>query len=122
MTAVPNNADFERRVAASEQEHVSDLHTLHDRHIVPFDRTVSGLAAAGAAPQDCVNNLQRALAGPVMQAALGLILGWQASVKTLDDPGGTHQDTGTLTLAPDCSSAALSVAQTNPAVAGAAPG
>ncbi|MBX6324072.1 MAG: DUF4157 domain-containing protein, partial [Rhodospirillaceae bacterium] len=122
MTAVPNNADFERRVAASEQEHVNDLHTLHDRHIVPFDRTVSRLAASGAGPQDCLNNLQAALLPSVQQAAFGLVLGWQASVKTLDDPGGTHQDTGTVTFAADCSSATVSVAQTNPTVPGAAPG
>jgi Domain of unknown function (DUF4157) len=122
MNAQPNNADFVKRVQTSENEHVAELHTLHDRHFVPYDQFITGLHGSGADLAACGQNLVGQLGGRPRQAALGFALGNAAQVQKLDGPGGTHSDDGIVNAAKDCSSATITLKQTTPTIAGAAPG
>ncbi len=122
MNAQPNNADFVKRVQASEDEHVADLKALHDQYLVPLDKFVNGLTSTGPDLQTCANNLVGQLNHRSTEAAFAFSNGWAASVSKLDGPGGTHNDTAVVKAAKDCSSATITLSQTNPRIAGSAPG
>lgn len=122
MIAHPSNADFVTRVRASEQEHVDEIRTLHNRHFVPYDRFVMGLSGTGANLSACGQNLVSQLGARHTQGALGFVLGYQAATEKLDGPGGTHADTATPTFAASCASVTIDVSQTTARIPGAGPG
>ena len=122
MNAQPSNADFIKRVQASEDEHVADLKVLHDRHFIPYDKFISALSGTGKDLSACGQNLVGQLNNRHLQAAYALAYGWKASLRKLDGPGGTHNDTARVSPATDCSSATVTLSQTTPTIAGAAPG
>ncbi len=122
MNAQPNNADFVKRVQKSEDEHVDDLKVLHDRHFVPYDKFITGLKGSGKDLPACGQNLLGQLNNRHMQAGFAFTYGWMESVRKLDGPGGTHSDTALVKAAASCASATVTLSQTNPTIAGAAPG
>ena len=122
MVATPSNADFVARVRANEQEHVDAIRELHDRHLVPYDRFVTGLRGRGPTPTDCGNDLVTQLGHQHTQAAFGFTLGYAAETERLDGPGGTHKDTATVTVAAGCTSVTLTLGQANATIAGASRG
>lgn len=122
MNALPSNADFVKRVQASEDEHVAEIRALHDRHFVPYDRFITGLSATGPNLPTCGQNLVNQLNNQHRQATFGFVFGYAAATKKLDGPGGTHNDTATVKAAADCSSATITLSQTNPLKPGASAG
>ena len=124
MNALPNNADFVKRVQASEDEHVADLKELHDRHFVPLDKFINGLTASGPDLQGCANSLvaQLQAANRGVQAAFAFSIGWAAAAKRLDGAVGTHSDNALVKEGKDCSSATITLSQANPRIAGSGVG
>lgn len=122
MNALPNNAAFVTRVRASEQEHVDEIRTLHNRHFVPYDRFLMGLSGRGANLNACGQDLVNKLGNRHTQAAVAFTLGYQAATEKLDGPGGTHEDSAVPTFAANCASVNLRISQATPPVPGAGPG
>jgi hypothetical protein len=122
MTALPNDAAFVTRVRASEQEHVDEIRTLHNRHFVPYDSFLMGLSGTGANINACGQDLVNKLGNRHTQAAVAFTLGYQAATAKLDGPGGTHVDNAVPTFAANCASVSLQISQAAPPVAGAGPG
>lgn len=122
MVALPSNADFVTRVQASENEHVDEIKTLHNRHLVPYEAFLMGLNGTGPTLQDCGQNLLAQLAHRHQQASFSFVFGYAAATQKLDGPGGTHADTAVPTIAAGCASVTLTVSQTNPKIPGSGPG
>ncbi|HKQ30039.1 MAG TPA: DUF4157 domain-containing protein, partial [Burkholderiales bacterium] len=123
MNATPSNADFVKRVQTSENEHAADLKWLHDRYLVPYETFVNGLRGSGADLPACGQDLVAKLGHRVSEAAWEFSQGWNASLKKLDGPQGTHRDNAVVRPATkDCASVTISMGQATPTVAGAGPG
>jgi hypothetical protein len=122
MNALPNNADFVKRVQNSEDEHVAYLKWLHDRYLAPYDAFVNGLSGSGKDLPACAQDLAGKLGFRPTEAASAFSYGWATSLEKLDGPLGTHTDTARIDTNKDCSAATLTVNQPSAPKAGAGPG
>jgi hypothetical protein len=122
MNASPSNADFVTRVNASEQEHVTAIHALHDRHFVPYGQFVMSITGSGPTLADCGQNLVTQLSPRATQAAYSFVFGYAAETARLDFPSGTHADRLQVTTDPSCTTANLSLSASNPRIPGSSPG
>lgn len=122
MNALPSNADFVKRVLASENEHRDEIRTLHDRHFVPHDKFITKLRGNGTDLPKCGQNLAAQLNDRPTQAAFAFVYGYQAATEKFDGSGGTHSDDARPNIAAGCASMTLELSQSTPLKKGAAPG
>lgn len=94
-------AAFEKRIAADEAEHVSDLNSLAHQYFDSFYNYLSGIALNSKDGSDCAALFNAALGtkdGDMMKA---FVRDWLAAVAVHDAPTGNHHHT-TTTDARNC--------------------
>lgn len=118
----PSDGAYAQLVHDSEMEHVNDLRTLHDRHLVPYYHFVTRLSATAGSNGDCEHRLRAQLGKRPEQASIGFALADLAEARKLDDPTSTHLSDLTPTVSAGCGAVTLVARQRNAPIPGAGAG